>query len=115
QNKNQTNRAPSGALFYLNGWATHRSIICYNTSMEHTQLQELKQFIQATVSQATSDAATKDDIAHLATKEAIKEIESDLAQIQSAIGDAVSSSNESIDGRLDNHEERISKLEHQAT
>ena len=74
--------------------------------MDDTQLNDLKQFIQATVTQATSDMATKEDI---------RKVREDLAQIQSAIGDTVSVSNETIDEKIDDHESRISKLEHQST
>jgi DNA-binding XRE family transcriptional regulator len=51
----------------------------------------------------------------MATKEDIRKVREDLAQIQSAIGDTVSVSNETIDEKIDDHESRISKLEHQST
>ena len=74
--------------------------------MNDDQLDDLKQFITATVSQATADMATKDDISS---------IENKLDNIQSAIGDAISTSNEIFDEKIDDHDRRISTLELKST
>lgn len=87
--------------------------------MDDTQLGDLKQFIAATVSQATSDMATKDDIADMATKGDIeslkKSIDIRFEEVQSAIAEAMSTTNDTIDEKIQDHDHRIGLLEHRAT
>lgn len=84
-------------------------------------LADLKQFIEATVSQQLSNFATKDDIAQLATKEDLAHTEQRLNErihlldekldtIQEAIGEAVIHT----DATLQDHEHRLRRLEHKA-
>jgi len=71
--------------------------------MDDTQLDDLKQFITATVSQATTDMATKQDIAELKTE--LKTSIHDLETKVDTIADALTEN-------LQDHEQRITKLEH---
>ena len=89
---------------------------------------DLKQFIEATVSQQMAHVATKDDIAHLAsridgvehrldtieatmaTKVDIDLIDEKLNAIQDAIGESFAQS----DATLQDHEQRLRRLEHKA-
>jgi chromosome segregation ATPase len=88
---------------------------------------DLKQFIEATVSQAEQRLevrmATKDDISDLRTelKADIKVVDEKLDTIQDAIADsfthATDLTNESINGvenTLEDHEQRLHRLEHRA-
>lgn len=78
--------------------------------MDETQLNDLKQFIAATVSQATADMATKDDIAQLRS-----EMHKGFDDTQSSVADALTNANDSTDDRLSDHDLRLTKLEQQAT
>ena len=69
--------------------------------MDVTQLDDLKQFITATVSQATFNMATKDDIKRLETK--IDDLDLKVDTISDTLND-----------RLNEHDTRLIKLEHQA-
>ena len=89
--------------------------------MNDDQLADLKQFIVATVSQQTGHLATKnelanlvtkDELSNLATKDDIARIERKIDDIQVAIGEAISSTNESADTQFAAHEKRITNLEH---
>ena len=74
--------------------------------MDETQLNDLKQFILATISQATSDMATKNDIESLR-----KSMDIRFEEIQSAIAEAISSTNDAVDEKIEDHDRRISLLE----
>ena len=69
--------------------------------MNDAQLDDLKQFIAATVSQATADMATKDDIKRLEVK--IDDLDLKVDIISDTLND-----------RLNDHEARLKKLEPQA-
>ena len=69
--------------------------------MSDEQLEDLKQFIDGRISQATSGLATKKDIENLR-----KEMHDGFA----GVGEAI----EHINVILDQHEERITKLETKA-
>lgn len=80
--------------------------------MDQTIIDDFKQFIQATVSQATADLATKAELAELATKQDLADFESrtnqrfdDLDLKLSTVADAHSET-------LEDHEQRLTKLEH---
>jgi hypothetical protein len=74
--------------------------VWYNRLMNDDQLDDLKQFITATVSQATADMATKDDIAALSNK--IDDLELKVDTISETLND-----------HLNQHEVRLNKLEQQ--
>ncbi|MEO6760911.1 MAG: hypothetical protein ABI220_00850 [Candidatus Saccharimonadales bacterium] len=88
--------------------------------MNEDSLNDLKQFIAATVSQATSDMATKDDIANMATRNDIANMatKGDIAKLSSQITDLelkVDTIAETLNDDLNDHEVRITKLEQQTT
>jgi hypothetical protein len=81
---------------------------------------DLKQFITATVSQSEARLTGRiDDVEQrMATKEDLKGVEQRLGQriddVQAAVGDAMSHVNEEVDGRLNDHDQRLRRLEHRA-
>lgn len=77
--------------------------------MNDNQLDDLKQFITATVSQATANMATKDDIANMATKDDIKRLEVKIDDVDLKL-DTIS---DVLNDRINDHETRLTKLEHQ--
>ncbi len=88
--------------------------------MNDDQIADLKQFIATTISQQTAHLATKDELANLATKEDLKSLatKEDLARverkiddIQAAIGEAISDSNESADAQITDLKQRVTTLE----
>jgi uncharacterized coiled-coil protein SlyX len=87
--------------------------------------QDLKQFITATVSQQTAHLATKDDIdgvgrridgieARMATKEDIKRLDDKLDEVQDGVAETLTQVTEAFDvtGQVQDHEQRLHKLEH---
>ncbi|MEC3979524.1 hypothetical protein [Amycolatopsis sp. H20-H5] len=70
-------------------------------------LEDLKQFVSVTVSQATANLATKDEIAELATKKEMdkrfNDIDEQLNEVQNALG-----------RELRDHEKRMRRLEAKA-
>lgn len=68
--------------------------------MQDTQLDDLKQFITATVSQATADMATKTDIKRLEVK--IDDLDLKVDTISDTLNEC-----------LNDHEVRLTKLEQQ--
>jgi hypothetical protein len=90
--------------------------------MDDDQLTDLKQFIVATVSQATADLPRRDEVVTIVQTEIRKEVDAlrkemhqGFADIQEAIGEALTASNDATDQQLQNHEQRITRLEKQAT
>jgi septal ring factor EnvC (AmiA/AmiB activator) len=77
--------------------------------MNEDQLNDLKQFIAATVSQATAGMATKDEVS-----DGFAGINQRLDEIQSSISDVIATNNDAIDEQLTDHEHRLTKLEHQS-
>ncbi len=77
--------------------------------MDDTQLDDLKQFIMATISQATADMVTKNDIESLR-----KSLDTRFEEVQSAIAEAMSTTNDTVDEKLKDHEHRIGFLEQSA-
>lgn len=81
-------------------------------------ITDLKQFIYATVSQATADLATKDELKNLATKDDLAKLESKLAadikEVKDAITDTVFPFIETVDDQVQDHEKRLKKLERRA-
>jgi hypothetical protein len=83
-------------------------------------LQDLKQFITATVSQQTTGLATKEDLVDLATKRDVKDevigAEKRLMQhidnVQDAIAETITKAMEEVDKPDKDHERRITALEH---
>jgi hypothetical protein len=74
--------------------------------MDENTLNDLKQFIAATVSQATANMATKDDIARLE-----KKVDDGFA----GVGDAIEDINKRIDEQYKEVDQRITRLEQQST
>lgn len=70
--------------------------------MNDDVIQDLKQFIAATVSQQTADLATKDDIARIERK---------IDQVQTAVEDSVIGFTSAVDDQVQDHEKRITRLE----
>ncbi|HKR81621.1 MAG TPA: hypothetical protein VJR27_01335 [Candidatus Saccharimonadales bacterium] len=72
-------------------------------------LEDLKQFIAVTVSQSEkrlrADMATKDDLVQVVAR---------LDTIQDAVADALTQTNEALDATVQDHEHRITRLEHRA-
>jgi TolA-binding protein len=68
-------------------------------------LDDLKQFVSATVSQATAGLATKDDLAGLeaTTNKRFDDVDERLNEIQNAVG-----------AELEDHEQRLRRLEHRS-
>lgn len=88
--------------------------------MEEDQLNDLKQFITATVSQATAEMVTKDDLRNELAKglnslhaEIRTEMNQRFDEVQAAISDIITSNNDSVDTQLEDHEQRLTKLEQQ--
>jgi hypothetical protein len=73
--------------------------------MDNDQLDDLKQFILATVSQATANMATKDDLAH-----SIAQLDTKLDDLDLKLDTIADTFND----RLNNHETRLTRLEKQA-
>lgn len=70
--------------------------------MNDDQIDDLKQFISATVSQATSSMATKDDVNRLEAK---------IDDLASSVAEALDNHSEATDHQLKDHDQRITKLE----
>jgi hypothetical protein len=83
--------------------------------MDEDLLNDLKQFIAATVSQATVGMATKDDIAVLATKEDLQKVSQDLNTKIDDLELKVDTISEALNDHLSDHETGLTKLEQQAT
>lgn len=89
-------------------------------------LTDLKQFIEATISQQMADFATKEDLAQLATKDDINNLRTELKgdiraldekldTIQDAIGETVTQVAESAEAAVREHEEHYhGRLKHRA-
>jgi hypothetical protein len=88
-------------------------------------IQDLKQFIEATISQQMADVATKDDIKQLsgridrlevnmATKKDVAKLDQQLDTIQDAIADTLTHTAEDADAKFEDHEQRLRRLEHRA-
>jgi len=69
--------------------------------MDEDTLNDLKQFIVATVTQATANMATKDDIARLEQK--IDDLDLKVDTVSDTLND-----------QLNDHEQRLTTLEQQA-
>ena len=78
--------------------------------MDYSDLiDDLKQFITLSISQATSTLATKEDIASIKTD--VSRLEQKIDSLQDAVSDAITTSNDATHEQLDNHEHRLVKLE----
>jgi hypothetical protein len=73
---------------------------------------DLKQFIEATVSQQVAGLATKDDIKALDTK--IDRLDEKVDAIQDAIAETMTHANEAMDATIQDHERRLTRLEHRS-
>lgn len=78
--------------------------------MDEDQLNDLKQFMAATVSQATAGMVTKDDLDRGLTT-LRTEMNQRFDEVQSAIAETITNSNDNADDQLKDHEQRIIKLE----
>jgi hypothetical protein len=81
--------------------------------MNDDTIQDLKQFIAATISQQKADLATKEDIAKLEDKISNLDISlsSKIDDLSNSVAEAPEVSNEDTDEQLKNHNLRITKLE----
>ncbi|MDQ2973229.1 MAG: hypothetical protein M3Q79_01980 [bacterium] len=77
--------------------------------MNDDAIQDLKQFISATISQQTVNLATKDDIASLD-----KKLSSKIEDLSNSVAEALESTNEATDSQLKSHDTRITRLEQKA-
>lgn len=84
---------------------------------------DLKQFIEATVSQQTAHLDNRIDgvekrmdtmEATLATKDDIQQLDQKLDAVQDAIADTLTHTTETTDATLQDHEHRLQRLEHKA-
>lgn len=74
--------------------------------MNDDVIQDLKQFIAATISQQTSDLATKEDINQLDEK-----LSNKIDNLSSSVAEAIEQTNEVQDSQIKDQEDRIVKLE----
>ena len=81
--------------------------------MNEDQLNDLKQFIAATVSQATAGMATKEDIANMATKEDIASLRQEMLDGFAGVSEAIEQIHEQIETQEADVERRFTKLEQQ--
>jgi len=78
--------------------------------MNQELIDDLKQFIAATVSQATANMATKDDISNMATKDDIARLERKVDDGFAGIGEAI----EQIHDQNAETDRRLTQLEQRA-
>jgi uncharacterized protein Yka (UPF0111/DUF47 family) len=76
--------------------------------MNDDQLDDLKQFIVATVSQYTADMATKEDVANMATKQDVHQLIAKLDDLELKV-DTIS---DTLNEQLNEQDSRLTKLEH---
>lgn len=81
-------------------------------------LADLKQFIEATVSQQMSQFATKEDLAELATKDDLEGIKQQITDVEQRLGRRIDTLDEKLDEVQDavadtvqDHEQRLRRLE----
>jgi endonuclease III len=77
--------------------------------MNDDTIQDLKQFIATTISQQTSDLATKEDIEQLDNK-----LSSKIDNLSSSVAKAIEQTNEVQESQINDQESRIAKLEQKA-
>lgn len=83
--------------------------------MDEDQLNDLKQFIAGTVSQATTGLATTDALNKVAKD--VAELKKDVAELKTKTNDLdlkVDTISEALNESLNDHETRLIKLEQQA-
>ena len=73
--------------------------------MDQQVIDDLKQFITATVSQQVSGVATKDDV--VASE---KRIGDQIKDLQASVSEALEVGNDAVDEQLKDHETRITSL-----
>lgn len=83
----------------------------YHVAMDEAVIDDLKQFITATVSQATADMATKADLEDLATKADLAKLETKLEARIDIVDEKLDVVMQAVGERLDDHEQRLTKLE----
>ena len=74
--------------------------------MNDDTIQDLKQFIATTITQQTAGLATKEDMASLNNHLSAK-----IDELSNSVADALESNNEANEAQLNDHEQRIKKLE----
>jgi hypothetical protein len=83
--------------------------------MDQDTIDDLKQFIAATIRQQTVDMTTKDDLKTLATKDDLVRLDQKLTakidDLQTSVSEALDTSNEAVDNQLKDHETRLTALE----
>jgi peptidoglycan hydrolase CwlO-like protein len=87
--------------------------------MNEEVIQDLKQFIEATVSQQMAGLATKEDVKALDAKidrvdAKIDRLDKKVDAIQDAIAETMTHANEAMDATLQDHERRLTRLEHRS-
>lgn len=97
-----------------------RRFTAYDACMTDEQFDDIKQFILATVSQATAHLATKDDIANMATKDDLVNLatKDDFRQLRlemqdgfAGVAQAIEDQNDHIAQRDEAVDQRLIKLE----
>jgi hypothetical protein len=78
--------------------------------MDEEMLNDLKQFITSTVSQATAGMVTKEDIADLTTKEDLQKLGTKLDDLELKVNTV----SEALNENLSKHGTRLTELEQQA-
>ncbi len=88
--------------------------------MDNTQLNDLKQFIAEVFFQAFSGLATKNDIANMATKDDIEELNQNINKLDLKLSQKiddldlkVDTISDTLNDHLNEHDVRITKLEQQ--
>lgn len=83
--------------------------------MDEDTINDLKQFISTTVSQQLSqqtEELRKEFRGDLSNE--ISRLEQKIDDLSAAVGDALDNTHQATDDRLNNHEQRITRLEHKA-
>lgn len=83
--------------------------------MDDEIINDLKQFITASLSQHFSDVARKSDLDDVARKSDIeqseKRLEKKIDDLSTHVAEALDTSNDAVQSQLSDHEQRIGKLE----
>ncbi len=82
-------------------FAKVKSFDWYNCFINNDQFDDLKQFISATVSQATSSMASKDDVKHL--EEQIVGVEHKIDELASSVAEALDTHSNVTDKQFEVH------------
>lgn len=84
--------------------------------MNDDTIADLKQFIATTVRQEMSGLATKDELAGLEDRlnAKVDGLSAKIDDLQASVAAALDATNDEVDKQLQDHEARITRLEHKA-